>query len=57
MSANAVFTNNKRWALSRSNAVERAYPHAYFISELKQFIRSTDKQEHWLSLRRWSCLM
>ncbi len=57
MAANAVFTNNKRWALSRSNAVERAYPNAYFMSELKQFIRSTEKQEHWFSLRRWSRLV
>lgn len=57
MAANAVFTNNKRWALSRSNAVERAYPNAYFIGELKQFIRSTEMKEHWFSLRRWSRLM
>ncbi len=57
MAANAVFTNNKRWALSRSNAVERAYPNAYFVNELKQFIRSGENREHWFSLRRWSCLV
>jgi len=57
MAANAVFTNNKRWALSRCNAVERAYPNAFFINELKPFIRSTEKQTHWFSLRRWSCLV
>lgn len=57
MAANAVFSNNKRWALSRSNAVERAYPNVYFINELKQYIRSTEKQEHWFSLRRWSRLV
>lgn len=57
MAANAVFTNNKRWALSHSNAVERAYPNVYFINELKQYIRSTEKQEHWFSLRRWSRLV
>lgn len=57
MAANLVFTNNKRWALSHCRAVERAYPNAFFIGELKQFIRSTDKQEHWFSLSRWSRLM
>lgn len=57
MAANAVFTNNKRWALSHSNAVERAYPNVYFINELKQYIRSAEKQEHWFSLRRWSRLV
>ena len=57
MASNAVFTNNKRWALSHSNAVERAYPNVYFINELKQYIRSTEKQEHWFSLRRWSRLV
>lgn len=57
MAANFVFTNNKRWALSHCRAVERAYPNKYFIGELKQFIRSAEKQEHWFSLRRWSRLM
>jgi len=57
MAANAVFTNNKRWALSHCRAVERAYPNLFFIGELKQFIRSTEKQDHWFSLRRWSRLM
>ncbi|WP_185234814.1 group II intron reverse transcriptase/maturase [Teredinibacter franksiae] len=57
MAANAVFTNNKRWALSRSNAVERAYSNKYFVNELKQFIRSGENREHWFNLRRWSCLV
>ena len=57
MAANAVFKNNKRWALSHCRAVERAYQNAYFMNELKQFIRSGEKQEHWFNLRRWSCLV
>jgi group II intron reverse transcriptase/maturase len=48
-----VYTNNKRWSLSHSRAVERAYPNAYFINELRQFIRSDTKLEHWFSIRRW----
>jgi RNA-directed DNA polymerase len=57
MAANAVFTNNKRWALSHCRAVERACPNKFFIGELKQFIRSTEALEHWFSFRRWSRLM
>jgi len=55
--ANTVFTNNKRWSLSRSRAVKKAYPNAFFINEMKQFIRSTAQLEHWFSIRRWSRLV
>lgn len=48
-----VYTNNKRWSLSHSRAVERAYPNAYFINELRQFIRSDSDLEHWFNIRRW----
>lgn len=48
-----VYTNDKRWSLSHSRAVEKAYPNAYFINELKQFTRSKDQLEHWFNIRRW----
>jgi RNA-directed DNA polymerase len=47
-----VYSNNKRWSLSHSRAVERAYPNDYFINELRQFIRSDVKLEHWFKIRR-----
>lgn len=55
--ANTVFSHNKRWVLSHSKAVERAYPNRYFTKELKQFTRSTLTQDHWLHPRRWSRLV
>ncbi len=52
-----VYCNNKRWSLSHSRAVERAYSNDYFINELRQFIRSDVKLEHWFNIRRWIRLM
>jgi len=51
--ANAVFTNNKRWPLSPSRALERACPNRWFIQEMGQFIRSTTQLTHWFDLRCW----
>lgn len=52
-----VYTNNKRWSLSHSRAVEWAYPNGYFIGELGQFIRSDKELGHWFTLGRWIRLM
>ena len=39
-SANAVFSNRKRWALSHTFALSKAYPVGWFIGEMGQAIRS-----------------
>ncbi len=52
-SAKAVFANRKRWALSHTRAVEKAYPNRWFIKEVGQFIRSEEKREHWLDVHTW----
>ncbi len=51
--AKTVFSNKGRWALSHTNAVERAYPNKWFIEELGQKIRSTEAQPHWFELKKW----
>jgi group II intron reverse transcriptase/maturase len=51
--ANAAFSNNGRWALSHTFALEKAYPVAWFIQEKGQEIRSNQKHSHWLPLHRW----
>ncbi len=51
--AKTVFSNHKRWALSHSRAVERAYPNRWFIRDVGQFIRSAENREHWFGVRRW----
>jgi len=47
------FSNNKRWALSHTNAVERAYPNRWFITEKGLRIRSNEKRDHWLDIKEW----
>ena len=55
-SANAVFSNRKRWALSHTFAVTKAYPVGWFIGEMGQAIRSDRKLSHWFDLRQWISL-
>ena len=50
--AKAVFSNKGRWALSHTNAVERAYPNKWFIDEMGQKIRSKERHSHWLKLNQ-----
>lgn len=57
MAAKAVYSNNKRWALSHTRAVEKAYPNRWFIKEMGQFIRSSAKLDHWFEVRDWIRLM
>ena len=55
-SANAVFSNRKRWALSHTFAVTKAYPVGWFIGEMGQAIRSDRQLPHWFDLRQWISL-
>jgi len=57
MSARAVFSNDKRWVLSNKIAITRAYPNRWFIQEMGQYIRSTEKRSHWFDLSKWIRLM
>jgi len=54
--AAACFSNKKRWALSHTNAVERAYPNRWFIQEMDLQIRSKENKEHWFDIKKWVCL-
>jgi group II intron reverse transcriptase/maturase len=51
--ANAVFSNNSRWALSAVRAVTRAYPNSWFINLKGQEVRSDQKMEHWFDVSQW----
>ena len=51
--ANAVFSNRKRWALSHTFAVSKAYPVGWFIGEMGQAIRSDRQLPHWFELHHW----
>ena len=54
--AKAVFSNNKRWALSNTFAVVKAYPNRWFTEELGQVIRSDQQLPHWFDVHQWICL-
>jgi group II intron reverse transcriptase/maturase len=54
--ATTVFTNNKRWKLSNTFAVNKAYPVGWFIGEKGQAIRSDRELPHWFELRLWISL-
>jgi len=51
--AKAVFSNKKRWELSHTFAVEKAYPVGWFIGEMGQAIRSARQLPHWFELHHW----
>ncbi|MCP4288627.1 MAG: hypothetical protein GY792_30095 [Gammaproteobacteria bacterium] len=55
-SAKAVFTNRKRWALSYTFAVTKAYPVSWFTGEMGQVIRSNRQLPHWFELHQWISL-
>ena len=54
--ARTVFTNNKRWKLSNTFAVNKAYPVGWFIGEKGQAIRSDMELPHWFELHHWISL-
>jgi len=49
----AAYSNKGIWALSRTYALNKAYPNRLFINEWGQKIRSEDKMKHWFNVRRW----
>ncbi|QTA79365.1 Group II intron-encoded protein [Desulfonema limicola] len=51
--AKTVFSNKRRWALSHTFALERAYPNRWFIEQMGQKIRSDEKHPHWFSPKQW----
>jgi RNA-directed DNA polymerase len=51
--AKTVFSNNKRWALSNTFAVTKAYPNNWFINLKGQEIRSDRKLAHWFEVSQW----
>ncbi len=50
--AKVAFSNKKRWALSRSKAVELAFPNKYF-QEVGLLIKSQEQHQHWFEMSRW----
>lgn len=53
MAGKAAYSNRRRWALSHTFAVDRAYPNRYFIKEMGLKVRSSEKQPHWFELYQW----
>jgi group II intron reverse transcriptase/maturase len=48
----AVYSNDKRWVLSKSHVMEKAYPNIWF--QMKgQKICSDQKLAHWFEVSRW----
>ncbi len=53
MAAKAVYSNKRRWAMSHTRAVERAYPNKWFTEEMGLLIRSEDSHPHWQERQKW----
>ena len=51
--AKTVFTNHKRWKLSNTFAVNRAFPVGWFIGDMGQAIRSDKQLPHWFDVSQW----
>ena len=51
--AKTSFSNDKRWVLSHTSAMERAYSNGWFIETKGLRIRSNERREHWLELKKW----
>lgn len=51
--AAVAFTHRKRWALSKTVAVSRAYPNDWFIKSKGQAVRSDQKLAHWFDVAQW----
>ncbi|MBF0527623.1 MAG: hypothetical protein HQK56_21295 [Deltaproteobacteria bacterium] len=48
--ANTAYSHNRRWALSHTSAVERAYPNRWFINVMNLKIISDNCYPHWKSV-------
>lgn len=55
--AKVCFSNMKRWKLSHTNAVERAYSNQWFSDEMGLKTRSYEKREDWFDRNKWVCLI
>jgi group II intron reverse transcriptase/maturase len=49
----AAFSHKRKWALSASPVVNRAYPNRWFIETLGQKIASDKNLPHWFEVKRW----
>lgn len=56
MAAKAAFSQKKRWALSHTVAVERAFPNRWFTQEMGLLIRSNETHPHWQGRQKWVSL-
>jgi len=52
-----AYSNRRRWALSHTWAVEKAYPNRWFIEEKGLQIRSNEQKYNWFNLQIWPCLV
>jgi len=53
LAARTAYSHHRRWALSHTLAVERAFPNRWFIAELGQYTRSAHRLRHWFALDVW----
>jgi group II intron reverse transcriptase/maturase len=51
--ASTVYSHRRRWALSKTIALSKAYPNRWFIEEMGLVIRSNRKLAHWFDVRQW----
>ena len=51
--AKTVFSHDKRWALSKTHAVHKAYPNSWFTNVVGLYVRSPQRQSHWLDCKQW----
>ena len=53
LAAKTVYTHRKRWALSKTYALSKAYPNAWFTGVMGQAIRSDRQLPHWFDVSKW----
>jgi group II intron reverse transcriptase/maturase len=53
LAARTAYSNRKRWALSHTQAVERAYSKYWFTHTAGQATASNLKLPHWFDVRKW----
>lgn len=51
--AKAVYSDRRRWALSHTKAVEKAYPNKWFHEVVGQETMLDEPLKHWFSVKRW----
>jgi len=52
MAAKAAFSHKRRWAMSHTPAVEKAFPNKWF-AEVGLFLRSKESHTHWQEQQEW----